>query len=120
MAEDGELLAEIGGFEGMNTAKVVAVFLLKTSGFVAVFWLSWIFIYRPVSLSHTESSVMSDVEERQQSESYSRALQRANEQLAVTESQQKRMDALITNYEQQAKRYDAVLLKWEQQTRIRK
>ncbi len=104
----------------MNSIKALSVFLLKAFSFSAMFWLSWIFVFRPISLSHAESSIVSEPQERQQAEAYSQALHKANDQLAVTESQQKRMDALITQYEQQAKRYDTVLLKWEQQTGIRK
>ncbi len=104
----------------MNIAKNVASFLVKAFGFVAVFWLSWIFIFRPISMSHVQSSVISEVDEKQQAEMYSQQLVKANEQLAVIESQQKRMDALLSQYEQQAKRYEAVLQKWEQQTSIRK
>lgn len=104
----------------MNIAKDVAALLLRSFGFVAVFWLSWIFVFRPISMSYTQSSVVSNIEERQQAETYAQQLQKANEQLAVIDSQQKRMDALLSQYEQQVKRYEAVLQKWEQQTGLQR
>ncbi|UGQ45143.1 hypothetical protein [Massilia endophytica] len=104
----------------MKTAKEVFLYFLKAFIFVATFWLSWIFIFRPLSVSHTHVSVFADAQERQQAKTYSQQLQRADEQLAAVEAQQKRMDALLTQHEQHTKRYESVLQKWEQQTGIRK
>lgn len=104
----------------MHITKDVSIFLLKAFGFVVVFWLSWIFIFRPISALNSQPSIASDIQEKQQFETYSQQLEKANAQLSESAIQQKRMDALLSQYEQQAKRYDAVLQKWEQQTGVRK
>lgn len=105
----------------MGTGEKIVIYFLKSFGFVSVFWLSWIFIFRPISLAHAEpQSVMSDAREKQQADTYSLQLQRVNDQLSNVDAQQKRMDAVLTQYEQHNKRYEVVLQKWEQQTGIRK
>jgi hypothetical protein len=57
---------------------------------------------------------------QQQDDTYARQLQKVNEQLAVVEAQQKRMDSVRTQYEDHAKRYEAVLQHWERQANTRK
>lgn len=104
----------------MDISQKVLLFLFKAFGFVTVFWLSWIFVFRPLSLSTASSSVMSGVQERQQAEMYSRQLQKAEEQLAVIDGQQQRMDAIFALNEQHVKRYEVVLHHWERQAEVRK
>jgi hypothetical protein len=100
--------------------KNIGLFLLKAFTFAAAFWLSWIFIFRPVSALTSTTSAVSGIKEQQQSEAYEQQLQLANEQLAVASAQQKRMDAVLLQWEEQAKRYEVILQKWEQQTGARK
>lgn len=104
----------------MDIGQKILLFLLKAFGFVTVFWLSWIFMFRPMSFSNASSNVMSDYQQRQQAEMYSRQLQSAEEQLAVIDGQQKRMDAILTQNEQHIKRYEVVLQHWERQAEVRK
>ncbi len=100
--------------------KNIGLFLLKALTFAAVFWLSWIFIFRPISALTSPTSTISGIKEQQQSESYEQQLQLANEQLVMASAQQKRMNAVLSQWEEQAKRYEFVLQKWEQQTSVRK
>lgn len=100
--------------------KRFAAIILQAFIYSLVFWLSWIFIFRPVAIMSSKSTTPTDLEDKRQSEIYTEQLKKANDQLEVIESQQRRMDALLSEYEQQSKRYEKVLERWEQQVGIRK
>ena len=99
--------------------KACILFLLKVVVGTTIFWLSWVFIFRPMSAQTDNISVMSGVAERQHAEDYEKQLRLADEQLELSRVQQKRMDQLLDHYEQQVKRYDAILQKWESQANVR-
>jgi len=103
----------------LSIAKEILFFMAKALGISATFWLSWIFIFRPISLFYQTGSAESAKQEVAQAAIYSRQLKKAEDQLAKAEGQQKRMDSLLSHYEEQAVRYDAVLTKWEREGHVR-
>jgi uncharacterized protein involved in exopolysaccharide biosynthesis len=104
----------------MNTGQQALLFILKSFAFTVVWFFTWFFVLHPFAGLRQQMSSDVEAQEKQQSDKYAQMLNRSERQLAQVETQQKRMNAILSQYEQHAGRYEAVLQKWEQQTGIRK
>lgn len=104
----------------MDTGKKALYFILKSFTFTIVWFLTWSLVLHPVFTGWLHMLSASDIEEKQRSELYSQQLKQSEEHLNEAETQQKRMNALLSRYEQQATKYDSILEKWEKQTAIMK
>jgi hypothetical protein len=94
--------------------KTKSGFLAATAAFAAVFWITGFILYSLLTalqgMGGQSSQSGQALDQR-----YAQQLSETERQIAVSEAQQKRMDALLARQEAQNERFDAVLTKWEQQ-----
>jgi len=89
-------------------------FLAGAVAFAAVFWITGFILYTCWMALHAMNAQSGDAGQSAQ-QRYDRQLAETERQIAVSEAQQKRLNAILTRQEMQAERFDAVLSKWEQQ-----
>lgn len=101
----------------MHEANTPVSFVMKSLAFISLFWISWLFVFRPLThvVSFSPGAQSSPQEFDALDEKYEQQLKAAEEQLAKSQEQQRRMEALLVRYEKQATRYEALLDRWEAQ-----
>jgi uncharacterized membrane protein YhiD involved in acid resistance len=105
----------------MPILKSAALFCLKAAVFSAVFWVVWLNVIRPMTVTpQNNSSCSQDSSSQAQTDAYEKQVSRVNQQLDVVETQQKRTEKNISDQEQNTKRFAEILAVWEKQAGVKR
>jgi hypothetical protein len=105
----------------MDIGKKILLFITQAAIYSAIFWSSWIFVFKKISDQHHEEiPLISNNSANELDKIYEQQLRKTEAQLIAVDGQQKRMEKLLEKYEDHAQRYEKVLQKWEQQTALSK